>query len=65
MEDRSLFQKLRMIFPKKERRYFVLLFFLILIGTLFDFLGVSLILPLVNLLVSPDHLANKIGRAHV
>ena len=57
MENKSLFAKLKMIFPKKERRYFVLLFFLILIGTFFDFMGVSLILPLVNLLISPEELA--------
>ena len=59
MEHRSLFSKLKMIFPRKERRYFVVLFFLILIGTAFDFMGVSLILPLVNLLVSPELLAEK------
>ena len=59
MENKSLFAKLKMIFPKKERRYFVLLFFLILIGTFFDFMGVSLILPLVNLLISPEELAAK------
>ncbi len=59
MEDRSLFSKLKMIFPKKERRYFVVLFFLMLIGTAFEFLGVSLILPLVNLLISPEQLAQK------
>ena len=59
MEGKSLFQKLKMIFPKKERRYFVVLFFLILIGTAFDFLGVSLILPLVNLLVRPEDLARQ------
>ena len=53
MEQKSLLYKLRMIFPKKERRYFILLFFLIMISTLFDFLGVSLILPLVNLLINP------------
>ena len=59
MEHKSLLEKLKMIFPKQERRYFILLFFLILIGTAFDFLGVSLILPLVNLLISPEQLAEK------
>ena len=59
MEQKSLLAKLKMIFPKQERRYFILLFFLILIGTAFDFLGVSLILPLVNLLISPEQLAEK------
>ena len=59
MEQKSLLYKLRMIFPKKERRYFILLFFLILISTLFDFLGVSLILPLVNLLINPATLEKQ------
>lgn len=59
MEQKSLLYKLRMIFPKKERRYFILLFFLILISTLFDFLGVSLILPLVNLLMNPAKLEQQ------
>lgn len=59
MEHKSLFTKLKMIFPKKERRYFITLFFLILIGTAFDFLGVSLILPLVNLLIAPEQLTDK------
>lgn len=59
MEKKALFSKLKMIFPRKERRYFVVLFFLILIGTVFDFFGVSLILPLVNLLVSPTQLEEK------
>ena len=59
MEHHSLFSKLKMIFPQRERKYFVVLFFLTLIGTAFDFLGVSLILPLVNLLVSPERLAGK------
>ncbi len=59
MEHKPLFAKLKMIFPRKERRYFVLLFFLILIGTAFDFLGVSLILPLVNLLIAPEQLSGR------
>ena len=59
MEKKSLFQKLKMIFPKKERRYFAVLFFLILIQTVFEFLGVSLILPLVNLLVDPVGLEHQ------
>ena len=59
MEGLSLYAKLKIIFPPRERRYFVLLFFLILIGTVFEFLGVSLILPLVNLLLSPERLGEK------
>ena len=59
MEKKPLLSKLKMIFPRKERRFFILLFFLILIGTLFDFLGVSLILPLVNLLIHPESLERQ------
>ncbi|MCR5552165.1 MAG: ABC transporter ATP-binding protein/permease [Oscillospiraceae bacterium] len=59
MEQKSLFAKLRIIFPRRERRFFVVLMVLILIQTLFDFLGVSLILPFVNLLIRPDNLARQ------
>ena len=59
MEQKKLFDKLRMIFPVKERRYFVFLFFLILIRTLFDFLSVSLVLPLVRLLLDPAALGQR------
>ncbi len=54
MEKRSLLHKLKMIFPPKERRYFIRLFFLTLIQTVLDFFGVSLILPLVNLILRSD-----------
>ena len=60
MEHKSLRFKLRMIFPKKERRYLRKLFLLILIKTAFEFLGVSLILPFINLLVNPGLLEKQI-----
>lgn len=57
MENKSLLYKLKMIFPKKERWYFLGLFFLSLINTVLEFFGVSLILPLVNMLVeAPEKL---------
>ena len=59
MEKKSLLYKLKLIFPKKERWYFVGLFFLSLIGTALDYFGVSLILPLVNMLVTPEALEGK------
>lgn len=58
MKKKSLFHKLGIIFPKKERLTFVGLFFLLLLGTVFDFLSVSLILPLVNMLVNPAQLTS-------
>ena len=57
MKHRSLLQKLNMIFPKREQLSFVGLFFLLLVGTVFDFFSVSLILPLVNLLIDPTRMA--------
>ena len=57
MKKKSLFQKLGVIFPTRERWYFVGLFFLMLLGTAFEFLSVSLILPLVNMLIDPAALA--------
>ncbi len=59
MEQKSLFTKLGILFSKRERRYFVGLLFLILLQTLFDFLGVSLVLPLVNLLIRPENLEQR------
>lgn len=59
MEKKSLAYKLKLIFPPRERLYFVGLFFLSLIGTALDFFGVSLILPLVNMLVTPELLEGK------
>lgn len=57
MEGKSLLYKLKMIFPVKERWYFLGLFFLSLINTVLEFFGVSLILPLVNMLVeAPEKL---------
>lgn len=48
-----LLKELRYIFPRKQRLLFLLLFFLQLIATMFDFLGVSLILPFINVLLNP------------
>ena len=49
----KLLKELRYIFPRKQRLLFLLLFFLQLIATVFDFLGVSLILPFINVLLNP------------
>lgn len=50
----KLLRELRDIFPRKQRLLFVLLFFLQWIGTAFDFFGVSLILPFLNVLLNPE-----------
>ena len=51
-----LLKKLCIVFPRDQRLRFVGLFFLILIGTVFDFFSVSMILPFVSVLVNPASL---------
>ena len=52
----KLMRELRYIFPRKQRLLFLCLFFLQLVQTAMDFFSVSLILPFVNLLVTPERL---------
>lgn len=52
----KLIKKLKKVFPKKQQRMFVLVFVLGLIGTGLDFFGVSMILPVVNLMVTPERI---------
>ena len=58
----SLFTKLNYIFDKKQKGQLVILAVLILIGGVFETLGVSMILPVVSVILSPDDLAGKIGK---
>lgn len=55
----KLMRELRYIFPRKQRLLFLCLFFLQLVQTAMDFFSVSLILPFVNLLVTPERLDGK------
>ncbi len=55
----KLLKELNYIFPRSQKWKFVGLFFLILISTCFDFLSVSMILPFVAIIVSPEALASK------
>ena len=50
----KLFRELFYIFPTKQRWQYAGLFFLQLLETALDFLGISLILPFVNLLIRAD-----------
>ena len=52
----KLMRELRYIFPRRQRLLFLCLFFMQLVQTAMDFLSVSLILPFVNILVTPDRL---------
>lgn len=58
----SLFQKLNYIFDKKQKGSFVVLAVLILIGGVFETLGVSMLIPAVNAIMQPDLVREKIGK---
>jgi len=55
----NLFKKINYIFDTKQKTKLVLLLFLILIGSLFELIGVSAILPLVNIAMQPDVIKNN------
>lgn len=50
----AILRKLNYIFTKKEKQKLLLLFIVILIGSFFEMLGVSLILPFANVIIEPD-----------
>ena len=52
----SLLTKINYIFDKKQKGQLVLLAVLILIGGVFETLGVSMILPVVSVILSPESL---------
>ena len=64
-----MIHKLRVIFSRKQKVTFVLLFGILFVGSLLEFLGVSLVLPFVQLVMDPEGqdggMFLQIGRAHV
>ena len=58
----SLFQKLNYIFDKKQKGSFVVLAVMILIGGVFETLGVSMLIPAVNAIMQPDLIREKIEK---
>ena len=58
----SLFQKLNYIFDKKQKGSFVVLAVMILIGGVFEILGVSMLIPAVNAIMQPDLVREKIEK---
>ena len=61
LADKSLFHKLNYIFDKKQKRQFLLLGVMILIGGLFETLGVSMLLPVVQMITDPAEMQKKIA----
>ena len=58
----SLFQKLNYIYDKKQKGSFVVLAVMILIGGVFETLGVSMLIPAVNAIMQPDLVREKIEK---
>ncbi len=55
-EGLNLFEKINYIFDKKQRRYLGLLGIMILIGGVFETLGVSMMVPVVTVILDPESL---------
>ncbi len=55
----NLFKKINYIFDAKQKVKVVILLFLILLGSLFELVGVSAIMPLVNIAMQPDVLKSN------
>ena len=49
-----MIHKIRMIFTRKQKVKFLILFIILFMGSLLEFMGVSLILPFVELVMEPD-----------
>ncbi len=52
----GLLKKISYIFNRKQKIQIFILFFIILVGTVFETLGVTAILPLVNAIIAPEAL---------
>lgn len=58
----SLLAKINYIFDKKQKGQLVILAVLILIGAVFETLGVSMIIPVVSVILSPADLNRKVAK---
>ena len=61
-EKVSLYSKINYIFDKKQKGQLVILAVLILIGGVFETLGVSMILPVVSVILNPESLHRNIEK---
>ena len=53
-------KKLSFILTKEQKRYCILIFFMSLVAALFETLGVSVIIPVIQAVVSPDVLMQQL-----
>lgn len=54
----KIFKKINVLLDKKQKRYMVFLIFLMLIGAVLETLGVSLILPVMNIILEDNAIEN-------
>ena len=57
-----MIRKLRVIFTKKQKIKFVILFVMLFAGSVLEFLGVSLVLPFVQLVMEPEGQSSSLFR---
>ncbi len=57
---KSLFEKFRVILSRPQKTWAAVLFVLTLIGAIFEAIGVSAVLPLINVIIEPDALRNHV-----
>ena len=55
----DIFKQLSYVLTKGQKRMSIPIFFMIVIGSFFEMLGVSAILPFIESLTSPDDIMNK------
>lgn len=56
---KSLFNKFRVILSKPQKTWAAVLFVMTLIGAVFEAIGVSAVLPLINVIIDPDVIKNN------
>ena len=63
--DLSLLTKINYIFDKKQKKHFGVLGIMILIGAVFETLGVSLLVPIVTVIIDPETLHRYVDKIWV
>jgi hypothetical protein len=62
-QELSLFHKIRYIFDRRQKKQFVVLGIMILMGGLFETLGVSMVVPVAAAIITPDKLHRYLEKA--
>ncbi|WP_026495998.1 ABC transporter ATP-binding protein [Butyrivibrio sp. WCD3002] len=62
-ENLNLFQKINYIFDKKQKKYLILLGFMILVGGVFETFSVGMMVPVVSVILDPESLQNAMDKA--